>query len=88
MISISSQPSSKIRRVRVSVVGSMRAERRVEERNRARKAMMRSQLRTIWLAVLGKTQTCCVCVCVRGCGCVGVSVRVRGCVCVCMCASV
>ena len=32
----------------------MRAERRVKEQNRARKAMMRSQLRTIWLAVLGK----------------------------------
>ena len=41
-------------RVRVPVVGSMRAERRVKERNCVRKAMMRSQLRTIWLAVLGK----------------------------------
>ena len=77
----------KKRRVRVSVVGSMRAERRVEERNRARKAMMRSQLRTIWLAVLGKTQTCCVCVCawVWVCGCVCACAWVYLCMHVCVC---
>ena len=44
----------KNRRVRVPVVGSMKAERRAKERNHARKVMMCSQLRTIRLAVLGK----------------------------------
>ena len=32
----------------------MRAERRAKEQSRAWKVMMHSQLRTIWLAVLGK----------------------------------
>ena len=56
MISISSQPSSKIRNETLEYPQSVAWGQKEgqEEWNRTRKAKMRSQLWTVWLAVLGK----------------------------------